>query len=75
MQRRNEERDKGKGNSPGPVIMGAVGRTATEGTTETGAIGVAGGAVEGTPTSTAIPCPSKVFANRETNIQIKGRLQ
>ena len=30
LQGRNEEGDKGKGNSPGPAIMGAVGRTETD---------------------------------------------
>ena len=62
LQGRNEERDKGKGNSPGPAIMGVVGRI------ETGTMGVVGGAVEGTPTFTATPSPSKVSANKETCI-------
>ena len=53
--------------------MGAVGRTetCTEGTVETGAIGVAGGTTEGTPMSVAAPSPSKVSINKETYIQIK----
>ena len=38
-------------------------------------MGVVGGAVEGTPMSAATPSPSKVFANKETGIQIKGRPQ
>ena len=38
-------------------------------------MGVAGGAVEGTPTFSTTLSPSKVFANKETDIQIKGRLQ
>ena len=42
-RRRNEERNKGKERSPGPVIMGAVGRTETdtEGTAETDAVNTA----------------------------------
>ena len=77
QEKKNEKGDKGKGNSLGLVIMGVVGRTetSTEGTTETGAMGVAGGTTEGTPTSAATPSPSKVSTNRETDIQIKGRLQ
>ena len=76
MEKKNEGGDKGKGNSPGPVMMGAVGRTktCTEGTTETCAMGVAKGIAEGMPTFAATPSPSKVSTNRETDIQIKGRL-
>ena len=46
-QGRNEEGDKGKRNSLGPVGIGAVGRVeiGTEGTAETGTMGVAGGAL------------------------------
>ena len=62
LKGRNEEGDKGKGNSPRPAIMGVVGRI------ETGTMGVVGGAVEGTPTFTATPSPSKVSANKETCI-------
>ena len=74
-QGRNEEGDKGKGNSSRSVIMGAVRRTeiGTEGTAKTGAMGVARGSAEGMPTSAATLSPSKVSANRETDIQIKGR--
>ena len=77
QEKKNEKGDKGKGNSLGLVIMGVVGRTetSTEGTTETGAMGVVGGTVEGTPTSAATPSPSKVSINREIDIQIKGRSQ
>ena len=38
-------------------------------------MGIVGGVVEGTPTSAMTPCPSKVFANKETGIRIKGILQ
>ena len=38
-------------------------------------MGVARGAVEGTPTSAATPSPSKVSANKETGVRIKGRPQ
>ena len=73
----DEEEDKGKGNSTGPVIMGVVGRTetSTEGIVETCAIRVVGRTAKGTPTSVATLSPSKVSANRETDIQINGRLQ
>ena len=53
LQGRNEEGDKGKGNSLGPAIMGVVGRI------ETGTMGVVEGAVEGTPTFAATPSPFK----------------
>ena len=36
-------------------------------------MGVAEGVAEGTPTSAATPSPSKVSANREIDIQMKGR--
>ena len=49
-QGRNEERNKEKESSPGPVIMGAVERTktGTEGTTETYAVNMAGTGTEDT---------------------------
>ena len=67
---------------PGPAGMGAVGmaETSTVGMAETGAegtvrIGAMGMARAGIPTSAAIPNPSKVSANREIGIQMKGRPQ
>ena len=36
---------------------------------------VVGGLVEDTPTSTVTPSPSKVSANKEIGIRIKGRPQ
>ena len=38
-------------------------------------MGVAGGTAKDTPTFAATPSPLKVSANRETDIQIKGRSQ
>ena len=78
---------KGKENLPGPVGMGVAGtaKTSTVGTaktgvvstTETGAVGAVGMGVigmagAGIPTPAATPGPSKVSANREIGIQMKG---
>ena len=78
-QRKMKEKVKGKGNLLGPAGMGVVGmvETSTVGTAETGAEGRAGmGATSmarvGIPMSAAIPSPSKVSANEEIDIQMKG---
>ena len=86
-QRKMKEKVKGKGNLLGPAGMGAAGmaETSTVGMAETGAVGTVeigakgaagmgatGMAGAGIPMSATTPGPSKVFANGEIGIPLKG---
>ena len=68
-RRRNEERNKGKESSLGPVIMGAVRRieTDTEGTAETDAVNTAETGAEDTAGMGAVGTAGVAAANTPTS--------
>ena len=75
--RRNEERNKGKESSPGPVIMGAMGRTETdtEGMEETDAVNTAETGVEDTAGMGAVGTAEVAAADTPMHAAIPRRLE
>ena len=65
----DEERNKGRESSPGPVIMGVVGRTetCTEGTAETDAVNMAETGVEDMVGMGAVDAAEVAIANTLTS--------